>query len=311
VTATIYQTAAGGPPLFLQHEEPEVIFAEGRWNEGPCHFPAWRCVIWSDIPNDRLMRYDEITRSVSVFREPAHNANGNAVDRQGRLVTCEHATRRVTRTEFDGSVRVLADRFGAGRLNSPNDVVVRSDGTIWFTDPHYGINIDYFGRRAAAEQERAAVYRLDPATGRLDAVITSMVQPNGLAFTPDERALLVVDSGRTLGPEHPAHIRRFEFDADGAPRDCGVVVEATAGIFDGFRIDDEGRIWAAAGDGVHCHAADGTLLGRILLGGPAINLCFGGPKRNLLYVCMPARVVRVPVRARGIDPFSPPAEVRP
>jgi gluconolactonase len=299
-----YETTDPTQPLFLHHEVPEIIFAEGRWNEGPCYFPAWSALIWSDIPNDRLMRYDERTRTVSVWREPSNNANGNTIDRQGRLVTCEHAARRVTRTEFDGTSRVLADRFEGGRLNSPNDIVVKSDGTIWFSDPHYGINTDYFGTRAVSEQKGAWVYRFDPETGRLEAVITTMVQPNGLAFNADESALFVVDSGRTMGPDYPAHIRRFDMLPGGGLRDGGVVVEATVGVFDGLRIDDEGRIWAGAGDGVHCYSIAGKLLGKVLLGGPAINLCFGGPKRNVLYICAPFKVYRVPVRARGIDPFA-------
>jgi gluconolactonase len=299
-----YETADPAAPLFLHHEVPEVIFADGRWNEGPCYFPAWRTLIWSDIPNDRLMRFDEITGTVSVFRTQSNNANGNTVDRQGRLVTCEHGTRRVTRTGHDGRVTLLADRFGAGRLNSPNDAVVKSDGTIWFSDPNYGINTDYFGNRAPSEQAGAHVYRLDSATGRLDAMITTMSQPNGLAFTADETSLFVVDSARTKGPDHPCHIRRFDLAADGSLADQGVVVEASAGLFDGIRLDDDGRIWAGAGDGVHCYSPEGRLLGQIRMETPVINLCFGGPKRNILYMCAPNQVLRVPVRARGIDMFA-------
>jgi gluconolactonase len=303
---THYETTEPGMPLFLHHEMPEVIFADGRWNEGPCYFPAWRALIWSDIPNDRLMRFDEITATVSVFRAPSSNANGNTSDREGRLVTCEHATRRVTRTEHDGRVTVLADNFGGRRLNSPNDVVVRSDGSIWFSDPHYGINTDYFGHRGTSEQDGAHVYRLDPATGRLDAVITTMVQPNGLAFTADEKSLFVVDSARTKGPDHPCHIRRFDVTGGGTLADRGVVVEASVGLFDGIRLDDQDRIWAGAGDGAHCYASDGRLLGKILMDAPVINLCFGGPKRNILYLCSPRQVLQVPVRARGIDAFATP-----
>jgi len=301
---TSYETTDPTVPLFLHHETPEVIFADGRWNEGPCYFPAWRTLIWSDIPNDRLMRFDEITGAVSVFRAQSNNANGNTADRQGRLVTCEHGTRRVTRTEHDGRVTVLAERFGAGRLNSPNDVVVKSDGTIWFSDPNYGINTDYFGNRGSSEQAGAHVYRLDPATGQLDAVITTMKQPNGLAFTADEKSLYVVDSAQTMGPDHPGHIRRFDLAEDGTLTDQGVVVEASAGLFDGIRLDDAGRIWAGAGDGVHSYAPDGRLLGKIRMETPVINLCFGGPKRNMLYMCAPKQVLRAPVRARGIDAFA-------
>ena len=300
-----YETIDASAALFFHHEEPETIFDQGRWNEGPAYFPAWRSLIWSDIPNDRLMRFDEVTGQVSVWRSPSCNANGNAADRQGRLVTCEHGSRRVTRTEHDGTTSVLADRYGGGRLNSPNDLVVKSDGSIWFSDPHYGINTDYFGHRAKSEQDGAFVYRLDPKSGALAAVITSMSQPNGLAFSVDERSLYVVDSGRTMGPEHPCHIRRFEIGEDGGLSDRGVVVEASVGLFDGIRLDDAGRIWAGAGDGVHCYSPEGKQLGKILVGSAVINLCFGGPKRNILYMCAPKTVLRAPLRVRGVDPFLP------
>lgn len=303
---TYYETTDPTLPLFLHHETPEVLFDAGRWNEGPCYFPAWRSLIWSDIPNDRLMRYDELAGTVSVFRPSSGHSNGNTTDRQGRLITCEHGGRRVVRTEHDGSLRVLADRFGSGRLNSPNDVVVKSDGSIWFSDPHYGINLDYFGYRAEPEQAAARVYRHDPATSQTTAMIETMGQPNGLAFDAAETSLYVVDSARTRGPEHPAHIRRFDVAPDGALTDRGVVVEASVGVFDGIRLDDAGRIWAGTGEGVHCYAPDGRLLGKILTGGPVINLCFGGPKRNILYMCAPKQVLRVPVRVRGIDPFAVP-----
>lgn len=301
-----YETAEGAAPLFFRHEVPEVLFAGARWNEGPCYFPAWSCLIWSDIPNDRLMRYDEITGTVAVFRQGSNNANGNTVDRQGRLISCEHGSRRVTRTGHDGRITVLADRFGAGRLNSPNDVVVKSDGSIWFSDPCYGINTDYFGNRGSSEQDGSFVYRIDPVSGQVDAMIRSMVQPNGLAFSPDEKSLFVVDSARTGGPHLPNEIRRFDLAADGALTDCGTVVAGDQGVFDGIRVDDAGRIWAGAGDGVHCYDASGTLLGRIVLDEPVINLCFGGAKRNWLYMCAPGRLLRVPLRVRGNDPFVTP-----
>jgi len=289
--------------IFILHEEPEVIFGDGRWNEGPCYLPASRMFVWSDIPEDRLMRFDEISGTVCAFRTPSHHANGNTVDRQGRLITCEHGTRRVTRTEFDGTVHILADRFEGRRLNSPNDVIVKSDGSIWFSDPTYGIDSDYFGNLGESELGVASVYRLDPVTSTVEAVITSMIQPNGLAFSRDESRLLVVDSARTGGPHLPAHIRLFDLSSKGRPEDRGIVVEASAGLFDGIRLDDQDRIWAATGEGVHCYSFDGRLLGKILTGGPIINLCFGGPKRNILYMCGPREVLRVPVRARGQNTF--------
>lgn len=296
---TLYETASPKIRLFLGHEVPETIYSGAKWNEGPAYFPAHRSLIWSDIPNGRLMRYDELTGTVGILRDPSDYANGNTIDRQGRLVTCEHGARRVTRTEFDGSVTVLTDSFDGRKLNSPNDVVVKSDGTIWFSDPTYGIDGDYFGNRASSEQPGNYVYRLDPATGTLEAVITTMMQPNGLAFSADESRLYVVDSARTDAPENPAHIRCFDIGDNGLPVDRGVLIEATRGLFDGFRVDDEDHIWAGTASGVSCYSDQGDLLGKIDLGGIVINLTFGGPKRNILYMCGATEVFRVHVRARG------------
>lgn len=301
-----YEQSDLSAKLFFGHEVPETIFEGGKWHEGPCYFPASRSLIWSDIPNDRLMRYDEITGQVSVFRSASKHANGNTVDRTGRLVTCEHGSRSVTLTDYCGTVRTLASTYEGRPLNSPNDVVVRSDGTIWFTDPSYGIETDYFGNRGEREQAGCHVYRYDPRDGVLKAVITTMMQPNGLHFSADESHLYVVESARTAGPDLPGHIRRFAVSQDDEISDEGAIIEATVGFFDGFRLDSEDRIWAGAGDGVHCYASDGRLLGKILTGHSVINLCFGGPKRNILYMCSPARVLRVPVRAQGQCPFSPP-----
>jgi gluconolactonase len=300
----LYETLSTTQKLFLGHEALDVIHSGSKWNEGPAWLAASRQLVWSDIPNNRLMRFDELTGTVSVFREPSHNANGNTVDRQGRLITCEHGARRVTRTNFDGSVSVLADRFEGRRLNSPNDVVVRSDGTIWFSDPTYGIDTDYFGNRAAREQAGNYLYRLDPRNGDIEAVITDMHQPNGLAFSPDETCLYVVDSGRTSGADYPAHIRKFEVSADGGLKSLGVVVDCPVGMFDGIRVDADGRIWAGAGDGVYCFSSEGEMLGRIIIGEPAINLCFGGTKLNHLYICAPSKLYRVILRVSGINAFK-------
>ncbi|MFP1646065.1 SMP-30/gluconolactonase/LRE family protein [Pontitalea aquivivens] len=300
-----YEQADPTVRLFIQHEVPQVIFSEGGWNEGPCYFPAFRTLIWSDIPNDRLMRFDEIAGNVHVFRPTSMHANGNTIDRQGRLITCEHGARRVTRTEFDGSISVLASTYDGKRLNSPNDVVVKSDGSIWFSDPTYGIDSDYFGHRSSREQSGAHVYRIAADGSPPEALVTTMRQPNGLAFSTDESRLYVVDSARTGGPDLPCHIRRFDVAPEGALIDRGIVAEATVGLFDGIRIDDEDRIWAGTGEGVHCLDPQGRLLGKILTGEPVINLCFGGPKRNILYMCTPRRVLRLPVRARGQNAFQP------
>ena len=263
----------------------ERLWTGGRWCEGPAWFAAGRYLVWSDIPNDRLLRFDDTDSSVSVFRQPSRNANGNSVDGQGRLVTCEHLARRVTRTEHDGTVTVLADSFNGMKLNSPNDLVVKSDGSIWFTDPPYGIITDYEGCRADSEIGACHVYRLDPQSGDVTAVATDYVKPNGLAFSPDEAVLYVADTGRSHDPDGPAHIRRHNVSQDGAALTGGeVLTECSNGLFDGFRVDRMGRIWASAGDGVHCLDPNGELIGRLRIPETVSNLCFGGAKMNRLFI---------------------------
>ena len=225
----------------------------GAGARGPAWFAAGRYLVWSDIPNDRLLRFDDTDSSVSVFRQPSQNANGNSVDGQGRLVTCEHLARRVTRTEHDGTVTVLADSFNGMKLNSPNDLVVKSDGSIWFTDPPYGIITDYEGVAPTARSAPAMSTASTRRAAMLRAVATDYVKPNGLAFSPDEAVLYVADTGRSHDPDGPAHIRRHNVSQDGAALIGGeVLTECSNGLFDGFRVDRRGRIWASAGDGVHC-----------------------------------------------------------
>ena len=195
---------------FVGHARVERLWTGARWLEGPAWFAAGRYLLVSDIPNDRMLRYDDTDGSVSVFRQPAGYTNGNTVDLQGRLVSCEHGGRRISRTEFDGSVRILASSYEGRRLNSPNDLVVKGDGSIWFTDPSYGILTDYEGDTAEPEQDGCHVYRLDPEAGTLEKMIDDFEKPNGLAFSPDETLLYVVDSGATHRPGGPRHIRRFE-----------------------------------------------------------------------------------------------------
>ena len=222
----------------------DQLFTGCKWAEGPAWFGGGRFLVWSDIPNDRQMRFDETDGSVSVFRSPANYSNGNTVDRQGRQVTCEHGGRRVTRTEHDGTITVIADRFEGKRFNSPNDVVVKSDGSIWFTDPAYGIDSDYEGHKAESEIGRCNVYRVDPGSGAVTAVITDMVRPNGLAFSVDEKQLYVADTGRTHGAQNPKHIRVFDVHGDKVSGGREFA-ECTAGLFDGFRLDVDGRLWTS------------------------------------------------------------------
>ena len=272
--------------LYAGHARIERLWTGARWCEGPVWFAAGRCLVWSDIPNNRMMRLVEPSHDVSVFRELSHNSNGNTVDRSGRLITCEHLTRRVTLTNFDGKIITLASKYQGKRLNSPNDAVVKSDGSIWFTDPAYGIDSDYEGDKQARELDGCYVFRIDPRTREVTAVITDMVRPNGLAFSPDEQILYVADTGASHQEDGPRHIRRFKVSSDGASVSGGeVFADCTAGLFDGFRVDVEGRIWTSAADGVHVYAPDGVLLGKFLIPEIVANVAFGGTKRNRLYIC--------------------------
>ena len=271
---------------FAGHVRVERLWSGARWSEGPAWFAAGRYLIWSDIPNNRQMRYVEPSGEVSLFRERSNNSNGNSVDNQGRLVTCEHLTRRVTRTEIDGSITVLANKWNGKRFNSPNDLVVKSDDSIWFTDPAYGIDTDYEGDRADPEIGGCHVYRLDAKSGEVTAVITDMVRPNGIAFSPDEKYLYVADTGATHKDKGPKHIRRFTVKGGGAKLSGGeVFADCTAGLFDGFRVDRNGRVWTSAGDGVHVYDPDGTLIGKVLIPELVANVTFGGTKLNRLFIC--------------------------
>lgn len=286
--------------LTLDTAALDLLWTGARWAEGPAYFAAGRYLVWSDIPNDRMMRWDETDGSVSVFRTPCRHTNGHTVDREGRLVSCEHQARCVSRTEHDGSRTVLADRIGDKRFNSPNDVVVKSDGTVWFSDPTYGILTDYEGDAAASEIGASHVYRCDPATGACDAVTSDFVQPNGLAFSPDERQLYIADSGANCVPGGPAHIRRFAVASDGRTLSGGeVFATCNVGLFDGFRFDVHGNLWTSAGDGVHCYAPDGTLLGKIAVPEIVANICFGGPKRNRLFICATTSLYAIYLAVRG------------
>jgi gluconolactonase len=287
--------------LFVGHAKLEKLWTGGRWLEGPAYYPAGRYVLFSDIPNDRILRYDETTGAVGVYREPARHTNGHTIDREGRLVSCEHSGRAISRTEHDGRVAQLVTHFEGKRLNSPNDVIVKSDGTIWFSDPSYGIDIDYEGEEAAPEIGGCYVYRFDPSIGAVSAVIRSMVRPNGLAFSPDERVLYVVDTGRTHVPM-PATITAFDVGSDGAsvtnPR---LFASMDLGLFDGLRVDRHGNVWTSAGDGVRCYLPDGTHIGTIPVPEMVSNVCWGGAKRNRLYITAQTSLYSIYLTVRGSD----------
>jgi gluconolactonase len=274
---------------------PLQLLAEGfRWLEGPVWFGDHQMLLFSDIPNDRIMRWTEA--GVSVFRSPSHFSNGQTRDRQGRLITCSHQHRNITRTELDGSISVLADRFEGKRLNSPNDVVVKSDGSIWFTDPHYGINTDYEGGKQAAELP-ARVYRLD-ASGALEIVADDFDGPNGLCFSPDEKLLYICESGKQFAVEPRRFIRVFE--VQGKSLELGVEFHKVQPDFaDGIRADEAGNIWSSAGDGVHCISPEGVLLGKVLVPYTVSNLTFGGRNRSRLFICAGQRLYAIYTNTRG------------
>ena len=281
----------------------EKLYEGCRWAEGPAYFPAGRYLVWSDIPNDRMLRFDETSNAVSVFRSPAGYTNGNTVDRQGRLVTCEHGNRRVSRTEHDGSITTLASHYKGKRLNSPNDAVVKSDGSIWFTDPAYGIDSDYEGHKAESEIGGCHVYRIDPQSGEISIVADDFVRPNGIAFSPDETRLYVADTGATHVTDGPRHIRVFAVGEGGRLTGGEVFATCTSGLFDGFRLDEAGRLWTSAGDGVHCYHSDGTLIGKILVPEVVANVVFGGPKRNRLYICGTTSLYAIMLPLNGAKTF--------
>lgn len=271
-----------------------------RWSEGPVWFGDARALLWSDIPNNRILRWDEETGSVGVFRRPSDFANGNTRDRQGRLVTCEHGGRRVTRTEYDGTVTVLADRFEGKRFNSPNDVVVKSDDSIWFTDPNFGILGNYEGLRSEQELPQN-VYRIDGRSGALSVVAEDVAGPNGLCFSPDERRLYLVESRAT-----PNRLIRAYDVVDGTSLARGrVLIDAGPGTPDGFRCDVDGNLWCGWGmgspdlDGVMIFNPDGVPIGRIRLPERCANVCFGGLRRNRLFMAASQSLYSLYVNTQG------------
>jgi gluconolactonase len=289
----------------IGHARVERLWTGSRWAEGPAWFAAGRYLIWSDIPNNRMLRFDECSGQVSVFRQPSNNSNGNSVDHQGRLISCEHLTRRVTRTEHDGSITILSDHYKGKRLNSPNDVVVKSDGSIWFTDPPYGILFDYEGQRAQSEIGACHVYRIDADSGETTIVAHDFDKPNGLAFSNDEKYLFVADTGITHKIDGPKHIRKISVNADGKSLGTSTVfADCTAGLFDGFRLDADGRIWASAADGVHCYDPDGTLIGKIKIPELVSNLCFSGAALNRLFICGTTSLYSVYLAINARSPFQ-------
>ncbi len=284
--------------LVIGSAQFETIYDNCRWAEGPVWFGDGNYLLWSDIPNDRILRWIPGV-GVSTFRTPAGNTNGHTRDREGRLVSCSHGNRHVERTEHDGRITVLAHSYQGKRLNSPNDVVVKSDGTIWFTDPAYGIESDYEGHKSPMEQAGCFVYRLDPRSGELKVVVDDFDRPNGLAFSPDESILYVADSAASFSPDRPHHIRAFDVGPGNALRNGRVFAVIDPGLPDGFRCDTAGNIWTSAGDGVHVYTPSGVKLGKILTPKTPANVTFGGPKKNWLFITATDSVHLLHTQANG------------
>jgi gluconolactonase len=284
--------------LTVQIAEVEELFSGCRWAEGPVWFADAGFLAWSDIPNNRLLRWiPEL--GVSVFRQPSNFANGHTRDRQGRLISCEHGGRRLTRTEADGAITIIADKHAGRRLNSPNDVVVKSDGSVWFTDPNYGIMSDYEGYRGEMEQKGCYVYRVDPAIGDIRIVADDFIKPNGLAFSPDEKTLYIADSGFSHDPKGPHHIRAFAVSEDGRLSKGGLFAEISPGSPDGLKVDTAGNVWTSCRDGVICLDPSGAALGKIRIPQMVSNLTFGGPRRNRIFITATKSLYAVFVAATG------------
>jgi len=282
----------------------ERLYTGTRWAEGPVWFGDGRYLLFSDIPNNRMLRWQEETGEVSVFRSPSNYSNGNCRDRQGRLLTCEHDTRRLTRTEYDGTITVLIDHFQGKMFNAPNDLAVHSDGAIWFTDPGYGIMSNYEGHKASFELP-ANVYRLDLKTNQATVVASDLDKPNGLCFSPDEKRLYIVDTGVPKHPTDPRPIRVYDVVDSARLTNGRLFVNMGPGSSDGIRCDTDGNVWAAAGwggngyNGVHVFAPDGTLIGKIHLPETCANLCFGGAKKNRLFMTASQSLYAVYVETQG------------
>ena len=279
----------------------ECLYQGARWSEGPVWFGDSRTLVWSDIPNNRMLRWDEETGEVRTFRKPSNNANGNTRDREGRLVTCEHLTRRVTRTEYDGSITVLADQYNGKPLNSPNDVIVKSDGSIWFTDPSFGIDGFYEGERKDPEL-KPAVYRVDGKSGEITMMTDTLIGPNGLAFSPDESVIYIVDSRAS-----PRKILAFDLSSDGLKlANQRELIDAGQGTPDGFRVDVHGNLWCGWGmgsdelDGVRIFTPQGEAIGHIALPERCANVCFGGRYRNRLFMAASHGLYSLYVNTQGV-----------
>jgi gluconolactonase len=286
----------------------ELLHDGCTWSEGPVYLPEQDAVLWSDIPANRVMRWDGATGAVSVERSDVEFTNGRTLDLQGRIIACSHGRRGIERTEPDGTTHVLVDRFRDARLNSPNDVIVKSDGTIWFTDPAYGIIQAHEGHLGEREYGDHYVFRFDPASGELDPVVVDVEEPNGLAFSPDESLLYVADSAAAAALGHFGRhnhlLRVYDVYAGRRLKNGRVHVEVSPGVPDGLRVDVHGNVWTSSGDSVQVFTPDGVRLGAVPLPGTVGNLCFGGPDRSTLFIAAGTSLYRLPTRTRGCSPLD-------
>jgi gluconolactonase len=278
----------------------EKLATGAIWSEGPVYFHEDASVIWSDIPNNRLLRWSEAD-GMAVWRQPSNFENGHYRDREGRLLSCEHGGRCISRTEPDGRKTILVDRYGGKRLNSPNDLVVKSDGSIWFTDPPYGILSDWEGYKAESELGDNYVFRFDPSTEELTILTDAPVMPNGLAFSPDEKTLYVADTFSDLDPKVDYHITAFDV-VDGRRLENGRgFARIDPGFADGFRIDIEGNLLTSSEDSVQIYASDGTLLGKIMVPEKVGNVTFGGPDKNRLFIAASSSLYSIDMNTKGLQ----------
>ena len=286
--------------LTIPDTQIQELHSDCLWSEGPVWFNESQTLIWSDIPNQRLLSWNE-NRGVTVFRKDSNFSNGNTRDLEGNLVTCEHGTRRITRTEVDGTISVIADNYNGKKLNSPNDVVVKSDGSIWFTDPDYGILSDYEGYKSDMEQPGCFVYRVDPKNGAVHIVADDFKKPNGLAFSEDETTLYISDSGQSHDPNGPHHIKAFDVVEGCKLKNGKIFVDVSPGVPDGIRVDIHGNIWSSCKNGVICFDPMGNKLGKIKIPQIVSNLTFGGDKRNRLFITATHSLYAVYIASSGIQ----------
>ena len=270
-----------------------ILYSGAEWSEGPVFIKNRNMVVWSDIPNDRMLSWTP-KAGVEIFRSPSGYSNGNFLDLQGQLLTCEHGNRRISRTNNNGEVVTIVDNFNGKKLNSPNDLVVKSDGSIWFTDPPYGILSDKEGHKSDSELEGNFVFRYDPIVDKLTLISDDFDKPNGIAFSPDEKLLYIADSG------NPKNIRVFNVSEDGESINKGrVFAEISPGVPDGFRVDTDGNVFTSASDGIQVFTPSGVMLGKILVPERTANCAFGGKNRETLFITASTSLYSIAMNAKG------------